>query len=150
MRAARLAVAAAMAWWLAGGAPVEASCTISTTGVSYGTYDVFSSSAVDSTGTVTYNCLLVTSVQITMSKGSAPTFSPRQMPNGAEVLTYNLYLDASRTTIWGDGTGGTSVYSQTLPPLGTNVNVTVYGRVPAGQDVSAGTYSDNVTATINF
>ncbi len=68
----------------------------------------------------------------------------------AEGLNYNLYLDAARTTIWGDGTGGTQVYSNANPPNNTNVTVTIYGRIPASQDVSAGSYTNTVTATINF
>jgi spore coat protein U-like protein len=42
------------------------------------------------------------------------------------------------------------VYSISNPPNNTNVNLTVYGRVTAGQDVSAGSFSDTVTAVINF
>ncbi|HBA40317.1 MAG TPA: hypothetical protein DCZ05_11400 [Deltaproteobacteria bacterium] len=31
-----------------------------------------------------------------------------------------------------------------------NVTLTIYGRIPASQDVSAGSYTNAVTATINF
>jgi spore coat protein U-like protein len=72
------------------------------------------------------------------------------MQKGAEALTYNLFRDASHSTVWGDGTSGTSVYQLANPPNNTNVNLTVYGSVSAGQDVSAGTFSDTVTAVINF
>jgi spore coat protein U-like protein len=72
------------------------------------------------------------------------------MTKGGELLGYNLFRDAARTTIWGDGTSGTSVYFDASPPKDTNVNVTVYGRVSAGQDVSAGTFADTISATINF
>jgi spore coat protein U-like protein len=30
------------------------------------------------------------------------------------------------------------------------VSVTVYGRIPPGQDISAGSYSDTVTVVVNF
>ena len=76
--------------------------------------------------------------------------SPRTLRKGSEVLQYNLYRNAARTTIWGDGTGGTSVYSLANPPNNSNVNLTIYGRIPAQQDVSAGNYSDTVSAVINF
>ncbi len=66
------------------------------------------------------------------------------------MLTYNLYRNAGRTNIWGDGTGGTSVYTRANPPNDSNVNLTIYGRIPAQQDVSAGNYSDTVSAVINF
>jgi spore coat protein U-like protein len=127
------------------------SCTITAVGVSFGTYDVFGGSPLDSTGSVTYNCLSVLgTITIDLSRGGAPTFSPRRMLRSAETLNYNLYLDAARMTIWGNATSGTSHYGPVTPPLLTNVTVTIYGRIPAGQDVSAGSYTDTVVATINF
>ncbi len=142
----------AVAALLVAGAAAEAACTITTTAVSFGTYNVFAGSADDATGQITYRCTgprppLVT---IQLDKGGAPSFSPRQMRQGSEILNYNLYLDSTRSTIWGDGTGGTQTYTRANPPLGSNINVSVYGRIPAGQDVSAGSYSATVTATIFF
>ena len=72
------------------------------------------------------------------------------MKKGAETLTYNLFRDAAFTTVWGDGSGTTGQYQIGNPPNNTDVPLTVYGRVPALQDVSAGSYSDTVIATINF
>ena len=126
-------------------------CTISATSVNFGSYNVFNGSDVDSTGTVTYRCNgSAHNITVGLTQGASATFNPRQMQKGAEVLNYNLFVDASRTSIWGDGTSGTSVYTIGNPPNNTNVNLTVYGRVPAGQDVSAGSFSDTVTAVINF
>ena len=130
----------------------QAACTITTTAVSFGSYNVFSVSADDGTGQITYRCTSPRPpvVTIQLDKGASPSFSPRQMRKGAETLNYNLYLDSTRSTIWGDGTGGTQVYSRASPPLNQNINLSVFGRIPAGQDVSAGTYSATVTATIFF
>jgi spore coat protein U-like protein len=127
------------------------SCTISTTPVSFGNYNVFNAAAVDSTGRVTYRCNgTAANISVSLSKGLSTTYNPRQMSKGAERLSYNLYRNAARTTIWGDGTGGTQVYTRANPPNNSNVNVTIYGRVPAGQDVSAGNFTDTILATINF
>ncbi len=126
-------------------------CTISATSVNFGTYNVFAGSDVASTGTVTYRCNgSAHNITVALTQGASATFNPRQMQKGAEALTYNLFRDASHSTIWGDGTSGTSVYQIANPPNNTNVNLTVYGSVSAGQDVSAGTFSDTVTAVINF
>src|SRR5262249_38134389 len=66
-------------------ARVEAACTISATGVSFGTYDVFTSGADASTGTITYRCSAsVTNVQITISTGASPTYTPRTLVKGSE------------------------------------------------------------------
>lgn len=148
-RLARLiAVAAALGW----PAAAAAQCTVASTGVNFGAYDVFAAPPRDSTGAISYQCLAPLSVQISLSPGSAATFAPRKMVKGAERLDYNFYVDAARSQIWGDGAGGTSIHSATVSVLqvGTTINVTVFGRIPAQQDVSAGTYSDTVTATINF
>ncbi len=135
--------------WVARGD--AASCTISAVGVSFGTYNVFSASPLDSTGSVTYTCTGIKPpdrVTINLSRGGAPTFSPRQMLKSAVTLNYNLYLDAARTTIWGDATSGTSHYGPVAPV--SNATITIYGRIPAGQDASAGSYINTVVATINF
>jgi spore coat protein U-like protein len=141
---------AIMAW--SSRAEAAPNCTISTTSVSFGSYDVFSSTPTDSTGTVSYRCSgNAPSVLITLNKGSSATFNPRTLKSGANVLTYNLFTDAARTSIWGDGTGSTTFYQKSPPPNNTMVNVTVYGRIPAAQDVGASpSYTDSVTATINF
>jgi spore coat protein U-like protein len=133
-------------------AAAAAQCTVSATGVNFGAYDVFSSTARDSTGSITYRCLLPLAVQITLSTGSAGSFSPRTLRKGAEPLNYNLYRDSGRSTVWGDGSSGTSIYSATVTALQVAVDilVTVFGRIPAGQDVSAGSYTDTITVTINF
>jgi spore coat protein U-like protein len=129
----------------------EAACTISTTAVSFGTYNVFNVSATTSTGTVTYRCGNADhNITITISTGSSGTFANRTMKKGTEALTYNLYMDAAFANVWGDGSGTTTTYHINNPPNNTDVPLTVYGRVLALQDVSAGSYSDTVIATINF
>jgi spore coat protein U-like protein len=127
------------------------SCTISATSVNFGNYNVFNGTPLDSTGTITYRCNAAASnITVALTKGASTTYNPRLMYKGVEVLGYNLFRNAARTNIWGDGTSGTAIYSRANPPNNSNVNLTVYGRVPAGQDVSAGTFSDTVTAVINF
>ena len=126
-------------------------CTISATSVNFGSYNVFSLSATDSTGTVTITCNgAAHNVVVSLSTGGSGAFNPRMMVSGGELLSYNLYRDAAGTSIWGDGTGGTSTLTNANPANNTAINITVYGRVPAGQDVSAGVYSDTVSAVINF
>ena len=127
-----------------------ASCTISTTAVNFGVYDVFSGTATDSTGTITFKCTGNASVTINLNKGTSTTFTPRVLTSGSNTINYNLYTDAARSTIWGDTTGGTSRYSNGNPANNQSIVVTVYGRITSGQDVSAGSYSDTITATINF
>ena len=153
MNAPRLFLAsiAAVIVLSASNAYAQASCSISVTSVNFGSYNVFGGSATDSTGTITYNCNnQANNVGVTLSKGVSASYNPRTMTKAGEVLNYNLYRDAARTSIWGDGTAGTVTYTRNNPPNGNDVTLTIYGRVPAGQDVSAGVYSDTVSAVINF
>ena len=132
-------------------APVEGACTITTTAVSFGVYDPFGLGPNDSTGRVTYRCgRRDRNITIMLATGASGTFNPRTMFVGVEGLTYNLYRNAARSRIWGDGSGGTRFYRRRNPPNNRNVVLTVYARIPANQDVSAGTYTDSVPVVINF
>lgn len=129
-----------------------ASCSFNTvTGVSFGNYDVFAAAPTPSAGNLAYTCTGGATVTITLSKGSAPSVSPRWLlgPLGAH-LEYNLFLDAGDATIWGDGTGVTGLYGPSSPADNTTVMVPIFGSIPAGQDVPVGAYTDTITATITF
>ena len=137
--------------WASPASAAGPSCTISATSVNFGNYNVFTAAPLDSTGTVTYNCNdKAKNITVMLSKGVSGTYSPRTMMKGAEPLSYNLYTDAARSIVWGDGTGGTSVHSSANPPADTNVVLTIYARVPASQDVTAGSFSETISAVINF
>jgi spore coat protein U-like protein len=83
----------------------------SVVGVNFGAYNVFNSNPTDSAGSITYTCISLSGpITIDLSKGSALSYVPRQMRKGTDTLDYNLYLDAARVSIWGDGTGGASRY----------------------------------------
>jgi spore coat protein U domain-containing protein, fimbrial subunit CupE1/2/3/6 len=152
MRRALLTVGAAVVLALTSVAPARAACTISSTPLLFGVYNVFATTPLDSTGSLTFRCGSTDKdIVITLDRGGAPTFNPRRMLNGSEPLTYNLYLDAARTTIWGDGTGGTQAFTE-HNPQGNNRDfvVPIYGRIPAGQDVRSGSYTNTITVTIQF
>jgi len=131
--------------------PALAVCSLSSTSISFGTYDVFSTSPLDTNGSIVYRCGNAdNNISISLDRGGASSFNPRRMLNGSQVLNYNLYLDAARTIIWGDGTSGTQTYFIKNPPNNQDVTIPLYGRVPTGQSVSKGAYSNTITVTINF
>lgn len=130
----------------------SAACTVSTTPVSFGPYDVFSPSPADSTGTITFTCDANTNV--TTSIGQSPNsggFNPRKMKlaGGTDLLNYNLYTDATYTSIWGDGTSGTATVTKRAR-RNEPMTLIVYGRIFPGQDVLAGSYSETLTVTITW
>jgi len=128
-----------------------AQCEIATSPVVFGNYNVFLTAATDSLGSVVYTCNGgAHAIQILISAGASGAFASRKLFKAGEWLGYNLYRDASRNVVWGDGVGGTSFYTSTDVPNRTEVVVPVFGQVPAGQDVTAGAYADSVSVTINF
>lgn len=127
-----------------------ANCSVTATGVNFGSYDVFQVAPTDSTGSVTVLCDVTTDVTVSIGPSSnSGGFIPRQMRHSAlpDLLSYNLFADKQSATVWGDGTAGTSSITKKAPK-NKPVSLTVYGRVPAGQDVAAGVYGEVLTVTI--
>src|SRR4029078_84447 len=91
-------------------------CTVSTSGINFGTYSVYSPGAATSTATVTYNCgNHDKNIEIDLSAGSSATFTTRTLKQGTTALNYTLYTDAALTKIWGDGTGTPDNYTKANP-----------------------------------
>jgi spore coat protein U-like protein len=137
---------------LAGNGCLHAQCSVSTIGVSYGSYSPLSVTPADSTGSV--NILCNANIKVTIAIGPSPNsggFNPRRLrkATGADFLNYNLYTNSSRATIWGNGTQGTAIVNINARRNRTS-NVPVYGRAPAGQDIGTGAYSESLVVTINF
>lgn len=124
---------------------VHAACTVNVTGVAFSNYDIFAVADSLSTGTVDVRCNPTTNYTVTLSTGSG-TYASRKMTKGASQLLYNLYTDASRVTIWGDGTAGTS----TVQDHSNKKTYTIYGKVPARQNPAMGAHSDTIVVTVTF
>jgi spore coat protein U-like protein len=130
-------------------------CTITVTPVSFGLYNVFATTALTSTGTVTYNCTNPTNgadtITIWMSKGLGTTNNPRQMVSGTNRLNYYLCQDANCGKLWGDKGFPYDSGPITIPAR-TNLTASlpIYGRIPAGQDVSTGAYTDTMLVEVDF
>ena len=147
----------------AGPALGGASCSVAATGVSFGAYDISLATPNDSTGDVTVTCTYVppggatgVNIQASLSPGVSGSYSPRQMAFGPARLNYNLFLDAARTSIWGNGLSGTGIATASFtvgPGVGNgtrSAQFPVYGRVPALQVVGMGAYSDTIVVTVTF
>lgn len=132
-------------------ASVANRCTITTSAVSFGSYDpvvTHASTPLDGTGSVIVACTKGASgTRIDLGQG-AHYSGARRMQAGTEFLTYELYTNTGRTTVWNSGAG--NGLSLTPAPSSAPRTFDVYGRVPAAQDVAVGSYTDTVVATINF
>lgn len=97
-------------------------CFLTTHPLVFGSYDSFSPTPLDISGQLDVDCrpphwaahTHPSMYQITLSAGlnSSGSFSPRKQLSAfdGKTMAYNLYLDLTRTQVWGDGTGSTSVY----------------------------------------
>jgi spore coat protein U-like protein len=133
----------------------EAACSVSATGVAFGIYDSTSASPRDATGSITVSCTILSGLfgyDVSLSTGSSGTYANRRMTAGSSNLNYQIYADAARTQVWGNGSGGTTSVggSSLVTNLGGTVTHQVYGRIPAGLVTSAGTYSDTIIVTVTY
>jgi spore coat protein U-like protein len=126
---------------------------VNATNVGFGNYNPGSPSDDTATGTIVVRCQgspfnTLPAFTVDLSTGGAGSYTPRRMLLGLSQLFYNLYTSAGYTTIWGDGTGGSGNIASAG---GVNTqNFTVYGRIPTGQFVAAGNYSDTITVTVTY
>lgn len=130
-------------------ATVVKACAISATALAFGNYDPTAASPDDATSTIDVKCTNGTPYSIGLNAGTAPgaSVTSRKMTNGANALGYALYQDSGHTTNWGNAFGPDMV-SGTAGASTTTL--TVYGRIPQGQNVPVGTFADTVTAIISY
>lgn len=122
-----------------------ASCTLTSSGIAFGGYDPFVPQDVLSVANIGVTCDETTAYSIALSSG-AGTYEQRFMTSGLHQLLYNLYIDATLNTVWGDGTGHTAVVGDTQ----SAAIYTVYGRIPARQNAHVGAYGDTIVITLTF
>jgi spore coat protein U-like protein len=130
-------------------ASIAKNCTITTAPVNFPTYDpivTHASAPDDGTGTVTVACTKGAAVTVALGQGDNYSGGNR-MANGTNYLGYALYQDSGYSAAWGTGSGNEVLVTTTSKDP---VPLTVYGRIPGGQDLPEGTYNDTVVATVNF
>lgn len=131
-------------------ATVADSCLVSATPLAFGVYDP--AAVKDGASEITTTCTKGTKYNIGLDAGSnasnATTPSTRAMTVNSEYLSYDLYSNIDRNTVWGN-TIGTDTVEISASVGGEEVHY-VYGRIPAGQYVTAGDYVDTINVTITF
>jgi len=136
-------------------ASVVANCLVTANSLAFGTYDPTAADR-DVDTTVSVRCTNGTGYTVALNAGvtAGTTLALRKMTDGTNFMNYNLYRNALRTEIFGDGTGGTFMASGIGAGLGLGqaITVNVYGRIPTGQDtLPIGTYTETtITVTVTF
>lgn len=142
-----------------------AGCSVSSPGLAFGAYEPLqfngrlNSTAATSDATVTVACTgIVNGGPYTLTLGPSPTgsgdrISTRYLSNasGGPDMAFNVFVDPAHVTVWGDGVTAGSTIGGSIAPGDSNQSVTVYGRIPAGQNtLMAGNYSAALTITISY
>ncbi|VVD64033.1 Csu type fimbrial protein [Pandoraea anhela] len=122
-------------------------CTIAAANITFATQSALES-PVASSGQLTVQCTKNDAFRVSLSGGLLGTVTARKMTGLTSSVGYQLYLDSSYATIWGDGTAGTSQ----LTGVGTGLIqvIPIFALVPAQSTPAPGVYTDTVTATIQF
>ena len=118
-----------------------------TTDLDFGTIPGLVDANRDRTSTIAMTCTGRTDWNVGLDNGQNAAGGIRRMRQGGNYVAYELYREPARTSRWGT-TIGTDTVSGT--GTGSTQTLTVHGRVPSGQAVPAGDYSDTITVTITY
>lgn len=145
--ASSLAVAASATASFNVTATVSTSCSVSAADLAFGSYDASSASDTVATSTISVTCSLLTPYSISLNNGSYASGSTRRLGSGASRLTYEIYRDVGMSGVFGTVAGLLGVSG-----IGTGfaVPTTIYGRIPKNQAVAPGSYSDQITVTVDY
>jgi spore coat protein U-like protein len=145
---------------LAVSASVGASCTISSTDLSFGTYDgivAHASEDLTETATISATCTTGSIAVITMGGGQYGAWNRRsrirQMKNEGSnsYLKYEIYADAGREFVWNYDRFRMSSVASVTGTGAPSPPITIYGKVFKNQgDAETGSYTDTVTIGVNY
>lgn len=136
-------------------ATVSLTCAVTTNPVNFGAYDPVARAPTDATGLLVITCTEGAFYDIALDAGTHPgapgDASMRRMTRTERdrSLPYALFVDSARVTLWGNPFTTTYRFV-THVGNGTARDHPVYGRIDAGQFVSAGLYADTVIATLTY
>jgi spore coat protein U-like protein len=144
-------------------ATAASDCSVTASGVAFGTYDPSTATPDDSTGSVAVTCTYTgpggvdtANYTVTLSAGMGGSYAPRKLTAGTSRLDYNLFGDAARTQVWGNAGSGTTIITGSLkvgPGVGNGTRTAthvIYGRIPQLQDADTGNYTDSILVTLTF
>ncbi|MGE3294284.1 MAG: spore coat U domain-containing protein [Geminicoccaceae bacterium] len=126
---------------------VQPACTVSGATLDFGSYTSGQPTDLNGFAQIAYSNCPAGQLRFQLDGGGSGSPTARRLSNGSGgLLAYGIYRDSARTQVFGQGANSRLV---TLAAAGSG-NVSVYGKIPAGQSVAAGTYSDTVVITLDF
>jgi spore coat protein U-like protein len=129
-------------------ATVLATCRVAATSMNFGSVAALSSS-VDASSSITVRCTNGTPYNVGLSagNGAGATVFNRKMTNAGSTVSYSLYINSARSTVWGN-TVGTDTVGGT--GSGNDQTLTVNGRVPAQATPAPANYADTIVVTVTY
>lgn len=129
-------------------------CLVTAQDLDFGVHNNFSTAPTEAVARISVRCDGTAPVPVTLTIGNGQHSSgltPRQMRHThlADHVGYLLFTDASMSMIWGDGTRGSVPIVKSMAP-GALVEIPIYGRIPPGQDMSVGRYTDRLTIHLDW
>ena len=126
---------------------VQDACTIEGGTLDFGTYSVGQQAEKAASGAIRYSNCAAGTFKIALDGGNSGSVANRQMTNGEATLNYQIYRGSNHSQVWGATASDAQGVTVLVPGSG---DVTIFGLIPGGQNVPAGTYTDTVTATLIF
>lgn len=128
---------------------IEPECQLGTVDLlDFGNVSGLPGPAVTASAAITMNCRRGTAWQLSLDDGQNAQGQQRRMSNGnGSYAPYELYRNAPMTQRFGQTA---NVDRQAGTGTGTNQTVMVHGRMPAGQNLVPGSYSDRVVVTVTY
>jgi spore coat protein U-like protein len=141
-------------------AATTVNCTVSAGGIAFGIYNPLNAAPNASTGSLRVTCSgsgsgsTNVTVNLSLSTGLGGNYATRKMFSGSNALNYNIYWSTAYSQIMGDGSGGSFAGSAgpftVFAGSSNSVTGTMYGRIPASQDVAPGVYADSIVVTVTY
>lgn len=132
-------------------ATVNPTCTLSAANLDIGAFTPNATAGTLGTGgTISALCSHTLPYTILLGTGSG-TYAQRTMTGtsgNTDKLNYKLYSNESPSTVWGDGSAGTTTVAST--GTGSTQYHQVNIDVPMNQFIKPDNYSDSVTITVNY
>lgn len=134
-------------------AVVKSSCKINAGSVYFGVYDpqgANQTSPSKMSSDIKLRCVRGTTAQISIDSGThygKASSNTRSMASGdnSSYLAYELYKDQGETEVWDTNARVTQSTS-----TNTDMNVRLYAKIPANQNVPDGAYTDTLTVTVTY
>jgi spore coat protein U-like protein len=137
-------------------------CTVSSSGLAFGNYQPLTfagkllSADKASDATISVVCTgISTGGSYSIALGPSlvgNSMNPRYMANGngGPHMVFNVYRDATYSTIWGDGITG-AMLAGTLPLGDSSQTHTVFGKIPAAQNtLRPGSFSGVLGVSLTY